>query len=48
MGERVTAHADGPGRVVLERDHGVLAEFAGALTGVYRANELDEIRAEWH
>jgi bifunctional DNA-binding transcriptional regulator/antitoxin component of YhaV-PrlF toxin-antitoxin module len=48
VGERVTAHADGPGRVVLEREHDILAEFAGALTGVYAANELDELHSEWH
>ena len=47
IGERVIAHADGPGRVVLEREQDVLAEFAGALTGVYSTNELDELRGEW-
>jgi bifunctional DNA-binding transcriptional regulator/antitoxin component of YhaV-PrlF toxin-antitoxin module len=47
IGDRVVAHADGPGRVVLEREVDVLAEFAGALTGAYDRNELDELRAEW-
>lgn len=47
IGERVIAHADGPGRVVLEREHDVLAEFAGAMTGVYKRDELDELRVEW-
>jgi bifunctional DNA-binding transcriptional regulator/antitoxin component of YhaV-PrlF toxin-antitoxin module len=47
IGERVVARADGPGRVVLEREHDVLAEFAGALTGVYEQNELDDLRDEW-
>lgn len=47
IGERVIAHADGPGRVVLEREHDVLAEFAGAMTGAYAPNELDGLRAEW-
>jgi bifunctional DNA-binding transcriptional regulator/antitoxin component of YhaV-PrlF toxin-antitoxin module len=46
-GERVIAHADGPGRVVLEREHDVLAEFAGVMTGAYRRDELDDLRAEW-
>ena len=46
-GERLVARADGPGRVVLEREHDVLAEFAGALSGVYRPDELDELRDEW-
>ena len=47
VGERVVAHADGPGRVVLEREHDVLADFAGALTGAYRPGELDILRSEW-
>lgn len=46
-GERLVAHADGPGRVVLERESAILDEFAGALSGVYRRNELDELRDEW-
>jgi len=33
---------------VLEREHDVLAEFAGAMTGVYTSNELDKLRDEWH
>ncbi len=48
VGERVVAHAEGPGRVVLEREHDIVAEFAGALRGAYRAYELDELRDEWH
>jgi bifunctional DNA-binding transcriptional regulator/antitoxin component of YhaV-PrlF toxin-antitoxin module len=47
-GERIVAHADGPGRIVLEREAGILDEFAGALSGVYREGELDELRDEWH
>ena len=47
VGERVVAHADGPGRVVLEREHDVLAQYAGAMTGVYADGELSELRAEW-
>jgi bifunctional DNA-binding transcriptional regulator/antitoxin component of YhaV-PrlF toxin-antitoxin module len=46
-GERVSARADGPGRVVLEREAGILDEFAGALSGVYEVDELDELRDEW-
>jgi hypothetical protein len=42
------AHADGAGRVVLEREHDILAEFAGTMTGAYTNNELDELRREWH
>lgn len=47
VGDRVVAHADGAGRVILEREHDVVAVFAGALTGAYRADELDELRSEW-
>ena len=46
-GERVVAHADGAGRVILEREHDVIAEFAGALTGTYRPDKLDDLRTEW-
>ena len=46
-GERLVVRADGPGRVVLEREHDVVAEFSGALTGVYRPDELSALRGEW-
>ncbi len=48
VGERVVARAEGPGRVVLERESDILDEFAGVLRGVYRVDELDELRDEWH
>ena len=38
--------ADGPGRVVLEREHDVLAEFAGQLT-VSTPTRVDALRDEW-
>jgi bifunctional DNA-binding transcriptional regulator/antitoxin component of YhaV-PrlF toxin-antitoxin module len=47
VGDRVVAHAQGPGRLVLEREQDLLAEFAGALTGAYARNEVGELRAEW-
>ncbi len=47
VGERLVAHADGPGRVVFEREVDVLAEFSGALTGIYEPNELARLRDEW-
>lgn len=47
VGERVTATCDGVGRVILQREHDVLAEFAGALTGVYAPGELAALRDEW-
>jgi bifunctional DNA-binding transcriptional regulator/antitoxin component of YhaV-PrlF toxin-antitoxin module len=46
-GERVVARAEGPGRVVLEREVDVLAQFSGALTGVFQTGELDVLRDEW-
>lgn len=47
VGERLVAHADGPGRVVFEREADVLAQFAGVLTGVYEPDERDRLRGEW-
>jgi bifunctional DNA-binding transcriptional regulator/antitoxin component of YhaV-PrlF toxin-antitoxin module len=47
VGERVVAHADGPGRVVLEREADILDDFAGALSGVFDLDELDRLRDEW-
>lgn len=47
VGERVVARADGPGRIVLEREDDVLTAFAGKLTGVYEPHELDTLRDEW-
>ena len=47
VGDRVVARSDGAGRVILERERDVVAEFAGALTGVYRSDELDVLRSEW-
>ena len=46
-GQRLVARADGPGRVILERQHDVLADFAGALTGVYADHGLEALRDEW-
>lgn len=36
---------DGAGRVILEREHDVVSELAGALTGVYQRDELDDLRS---
>jgi bifunctional DNA-binding transcriptional regulator/antitoxin component of YhaV-PrlF toxin-antitoxin module len=46
-GDRLVARVEGPGRVVLEREDDVIAEFAGMLTGAYEPNELETMRAEW-
>lgn len=47
VGERLVAHAEGPGRLVFEREVDVLAELSGALTGVYELDELAGLRDEW-
>jgi bifunctional DNA-binding transcriptional regulator/antitoxin component of YhaV-PrlF toxin-antitoxin module len=47
-GERVIVRADGPGRLIVERVRDVVAQSAGILTGVYRKNELEELRNEWN
>lgn len=47
VGDRLVAHADGPGRIVFEREVDVLAEFTGALTGIYEPGELSKLRDEW-
>jgi len=46
-GERLVARADGPGRIILEREDDVLSEFAGALPEVYGPDELAALRDEW-
>ena len=46
-GERVIARADGPGRVVLEREEDVLESFSGSLTGVFDHGILEQLRNEW-
>lgn len=46
-GERLVARADGPGRVILEREHDVLAEFVAALTGAYSGADIATLRDEW-
>lgn len=46
-GQRVRARPDGPGRIVLEREDDVIAEFAGALSGLYEPGYLDRLRDEW-
>lgn len=46
-GDRLRAEVRGPGEVVLVREEDPLARFAGALTDVYPAGELEELRREW-
>jgi bifunctional DNA-binding transcriptional regulator/antitoxin component of YhaV-PrlF toxin-antitoxin module len=47
-GERLTARADGPGRVILEREVDILGIYAGSLTGVYNRDALAQLRDEWN
>ena len=46
-GDTLRAEVRGPGEVLLVRDADPVAEYAGALTGVYPPGELDELRREW-
>ena len=46
-GDRLRAEAKGRGQVLLVREDDPVARHAGALTGVYRHGELDELRDEW-
>jgi bifunctional DNA-binding transcriptional regulator/antitoxin component of YhaV-PrlF toxin-antitoxin module len=46
-GDTLRAEVRGPGEVLLVRDTNPVAEYAGALTGVYTPRELDELRREW-
>lgn len=47
VGDRLVARVEGPGRVVLERETDVIAEFSGILTGVYPSDALERLREEW-
>lgn len=46
-GDVLRAEVRGPGEVVLIRQIDPIDRFEGALTGVYRTGELDELRDEW-
>jgi bifunctional DNA-binding transcriptional regulator/antitoxin component of YhaV-PrlF toxin-antitoxin module len=46
-GDRLDVEVRGPGELVLRRVEDALEQFAGALTGVYRPKELDDLRDEW-
>ena len=46
-GDRLRAEVRGPGEVALIRDDDPVARFAGALTDVYPAGELDKLRRDW-
>ena len=46
-GDTLRAEVHGPGEVLLVRDIDPVAQFAGALTGVFAPDELDTLRDEW-
>jgi bifunctional DNA-binding transcriptional regulator/antitoxin component of YhaV-PrlF toxin-antitoxin module len=46
-GDTLRAEVRGPGEVLLVRESDPVAQYAGALTGVYTPGELDELRREW-
>ena len=46
-GDTLRAEVRGPGEVLLVRDVDPVAQFAGALTGIYRPGELEALRDEW-
>jgi bifunctional DNA-binding transcriptional regulator/antitoxin component of YhaV-PrlF toxin-antitoxin module len=46
-GDRLRVVASAPGRVEFQRIDDPLDRFSGALTGVYRPDELDRLRREW-
>ena len=46
-GDRLTAKADGAGRIVFERERDALDELAGSMPGIWEPGELDKLRDEW-
>jgi bifunctional DNA-binding transcriptional regulator/antitoxin component of YhaV-PrlF toxin-antitoxin module len=47
VGDRLRAEAGRPGELILVRVDDPVDRFAGALTGAYTADHLDELRREW-
>lgn len=47
IGDRLRAEARGPGELILVREDDPVDRFAGALTGAYAPDHLDELRREW-
>ncbi len=47
IGDRMRVEVRSAGEVILVRAEDPIETFAGALTGVYPAGLLDELRREW-
>jgi bifunctional DNA-binding transcriptional regulator/antitoxin component of YhaV-PrlF toxin-antitoxin module len=47
VGDRLRAQAGRPGELVLVREEDPVDRFAGALTGAFAPDHLDELRREW-
>lgn len=46
-GDELRVTADGPGRLVLEREDDPMERAFGSLHGVYPPGYLEKLRAEW-
>jgi hypothetical protein len=47
VGDRLRAEAGRPGELILIREDDPVDRFAGALTGAFGPDHLDELRREW-
>ena len=47
-GDELHVEADGNGRIVLVRDHDVIAKYAGSMADLYSPAYLETLRDEWH
>ncbi len=47
VGDRLRAQVQAPGQILLVRESDPIDVHAGALTGVYPENYLEDLRREW-
>jgi bifunctional DNA-binding transcriptional regulator/antitoxin component of YhaV-PrlF toxin-antitoxin module len=47
VGDRLRAEVRAPGELILVREDDPVDRFAGALTGAYGPDHVDELRREW-